>query len=176
MATGDEWVDHAIAHEAGHILIGIAFELPIQGMSVEIAIEGNRIRLGNFITESKEPPDEQIPKLPASLLEHYKLFVGGGLAGNKFASQEALDESLQADRRQLKRVGTESLEDVAEKSLAILKDNPVIFKRLIDAIEKRFLWLMNDPYKKSGRYRLLTEKELKELCGIKDSPNDATKS
>ena len=173
--TGDEWVDQAIVHEAGHILIGLAFQLPIHGMAVELTIAGGRIKLGNFITESKEPPDEQLPHLPESLREHYKLFVGGGLAGNLFSGHEATDESLQNDRLKLKRVGQESLEEVAKKSLSILKDNPEIFQRLVDAIEQRFLRLMKDPYLNTGKHRILNEQELKNLCGIR-APDAEKKS
>lgn len=143
-------------------------------MAVEVTIVDNRIVLGNFITEAKEPPDEQIPILPKEILDNYKLYVGGGLAGNKFSGVPAEDESLQSDRRQLKRVGPETLEEVADKALAILKENPVIFQRLVAAIEQRFKRLMNDPYLMTGRYRILNEQELKNLCGIKDSPEDAT--
>src|ERR1039458_1412391 len=78
------------------------------------------VKLGNFITESKEPPDEQLPHLPESLREHYKLFVGGGLAGNLFSGHEATDESLQNDRLKLKRVGQESLID-GVPPLSVLK-------------------------------------------------------
>jgi hypothetical protein len=92
-----------------------------------------------------------------------------------FSGHEATDESLQNDRLKLKRVGQESLEEVAKKSLSILKDNPEIFQRLVDAIEQRFLRLMKDPYLNTGKHRILNEQELKNLCGIR-APDAETKS
>lgn len=174
--TGNDLADRAIPHEAGHILVCLALGFPVHGMAVEVTIVGSRILLGDFITEAKEPPDEQIPLLPQDVLDRYKLYVGAGLAGNKFSGIAAENESLESDRRQLRRVGSETLEEIADKALVILKDNPVIFQGLVTAIELRLKRLMNDPYLMTGRHRILNEQELKTLCRINDSPTDAPQS
>lgn len=164
--TGDDYADQAIPHEAGHIVVGRVAGFPIRGMAIDVVRERGFTELGHFRTESIEPSDGGIVKIPPEILAGYKLFIGGGLAGNNFAGVRAADESLQDDRRKLARVGTESLEAVAERSIKIIEANSQSFRNLYAKIAQRYLIVVNDPYLNTGRHRLLNEKQLAE-CFVK---------
>jgi len=166
--TGNDYVDQAIPHEAGHIVVGWVTGFPIREMAIDIVITQNSKypQLGNFITASVEPSAEQILETPPAILDGFKLFLGGGLAGNNFAGVRAIDESLQDDRRKLERVGSESLEAVAERAIKIIEANSEAFQNLYAKIAERFLIVMNDPYLITGRHKLLNEKQLAE-CFVK---------
>src|SRR5215471_18979221 len=135
--TGNDYVDQAIPHEAGHIVVGLWSGFPIKGMAVEIEREVGRTKLGNFITRSIEPDDETIRHTPPAVLEKYELFVAGGLAGNNFAGVAAEDESLQNDRTKLSRVTDESLEAMAEKAVGIIQSHSESFLKLVEEIGSR---------------------------------------
>lgn len=158
--TGNSHVDEAIPHEAGHIVVGWTLGIPIKEMAVEIVCEESRIQLGNFITKSVDPSDEQIAETPPDIIKRYALMISGGLAGNNFAGIPATDHSLQDDRRRLARVTSLSLEDLAPSARAIIQERRRIFRRLKSLIEQRFLKLMNDPARTTGRHVLLNEQEL----------------
>jgi hypothetical protein len=166
--TGNDFVDRAIPHEAGHIVVGWVTGFPIKEMAVDIVMtqKCRYPQLGNFITRSVEPSDEQILEAPTAILAGYKLCLAGGLAGNNFAGVDASDESLQDDRRKLARVGTESLEAMAKVAIKIIREHSQIFETLNTRITQRFLKLMDDPYLNTGRHTLLNEKQLAE-CFVK---------
>ncbi len=93
----------------------------------------------------------------------YKLFVAGGLAGNRFAGVPAADESLQSDRKTLSRVGTESLEELADAAVKIIYGRRRIFRRLNSLIRQRFLNLMADDALKTDCYTLLSQQDLIDI-------------
>lgn len=155
--TGNDYADQAIPHEAGHIVVGWVTRFPITEMAVDIVRDRGFMRLGNFITKSVEPSDEQILETPPEILEGYKLFLAGGLAGNNFAGVDASDESLQDDRRKLARIGLESLEVVAGRAIKVIQEHSQIFETLNARITQRFLTVMKDPYLNTGRHTLINK-------------------
>lgn len=165
MKTAESYVDEAIPHEAGHIVVGSTVGMPIRGLAVNIVVNREGKKIGDFATESVEPPDEEIPLTPPKILLAYKAYLAGGLAGNNFVGSPATEECLQNDRLKLARVGTESLETMSEIAAPIIEKNHVEFGRLTSLIRDRFLALMADAALKTGRYRLLDEKDLDEIFG-----------
>lgn len=109
-----DFENEAIPHEAGHIIVGLSRGFPIKGMSVIIFREPEATLAGNFITRSIEPSsDVAIIMTPPPVIASYKVFLGGGLAGNIVAETGVDNAALQNDRRKLSRVGSESLEPVS---------------------------------------------------------------
>jgi hypothetical protein len=161
--TGNDYADQGIPHEAGHIVVGWKTGFPIKEMAIEIVRDRGFTQLGNFITRSVEPSDEQILETPPEILARYKLFLAGGLAGNKFSGVDASNESLEDDRKKLARVGPESLEALAEQAIKIIGAHPEIFQTLYAKIANRFLKIVNDPYGNSGRHTLLSEQQLADV-------------
>jgi hypothetical protein len=163
MESAHSYVSEAIPHEAGHIVVGMALGIPIRGLTVNIVRDDRGTMIGDFATLSVEPPDEEIPRTPPKLLAAYKLFVAGGLAGNRFASVPAAEESIQSDRKRLARVGTESLEEVADMAAAIIEGRRRKFRRLISVIRQRFLDLMSSNNLQTGPCSLLNEQDLNDI-------------
>ena len=158
--TGHQYVDEAIPHEAGHIVVGWTAGMPVKEMAIEIICKEGRTQLGNFITQSVEPSDEQIAQTPPQILKNHALMLAGGLAGNNFVGMTASEHGIEDDRRKLARVTTESLENVALQAQVIIQERRRIFRRLKSLIEQRFLKLMNDPARTTGRHVLLNEHDL----------------
>lgn len=161
--SAQSYVNEAIPHEAGHILVGMAVGMPISGLTVDIVRNDEGTMIGDFATVSIEPPDEEIPRTPPKLLAAYKLFVAGGLAGNRFASVPAADESIQSDRKKLARVGNEKLEELADMAAKIIDGHRRKFRRLTSVVRQRFLDLMDDSSLKTGQHTLLTQQELNDI-------------
>lgn len=157
------YVDEAIPHEAGHIIVGVAVGMPIRGLAVDIVRNGQETGIGHFRTLSIGPSDEAISITPPEFMAAYKLFVAGGLAGNRFAGVPAADESLQSDRKTLSRVGTESLEELADAAVKIIYGRRRIFRRLNSLIRQRFLNLMADDALKTDCYTLLSQQDLIDI-------------
>ena len=165
MKTAESFVDEAIPHEAGHIVVGSTVGMPIKGLAVNIVVTSGGKKIGDFATESVEPSDDQIPLTPPKVLHAYKVYLAGGLAGNNFEGVAATEECLQNDRLKLARVGTESLEAMSEIAAPIIEKNRTEFGRLTSLIRERFLAVMAGAALKTGRYELVSEKDLNEIFG-----------
>jgi hypothetical protein len=165
MKTAESFVDEAIPHEAGHIVVGSTVGMPITGLAVNIVVTPQGKKIGDFATESVEPSDEQIPLTPPKILHAYKVYLAGGLAGNNFEGVPATEECLRNDRLKLARVGTESLEVMSEVAAPIIEENHSQFGRLTSLIRERFLALMAGDTLKTGRYNLVSEKDLNAIFG-----------
>lgn len=99
--TGHPYVDEAIPHEAGHIVVGWIVGMPITETPIEIVCKESRTQPGNFITKSVEPSNEQIAQTPPRILKNYALMLAGGVAGNNFVGMTASDHRIEDDRRKL---------------------------------------------------------------------------
>ncbi len=86
MKSFGQYIDEAIPHEAGHILVGRAVGFLARGLEVEVVRfpDGRGITVGNFATLAHSLPDDAIPNMDPKLKASYMLFVAGGVAGNKF--------------------------------------------------------------------------------------------
>jgi hypothetical protein len=166
-----DFENQAIPHEAGHIVVGLSYGFPpIYGMAVDIFREPESTLPGNFITRSMEPNDSGIRITPPHVIANYKVFIGGGLAGNIVAQTGVDNAALQDDRRQLRRVGTESLEEMAALGEPIIRQHIEGFLKLVEIIGDRYLALKNDLSYGTGEYLLLTAQELRDVSGINVPP------
>jgi hypothetical protein len=160
-------------------LVGRAVGLHSRGLDVEIVRfpDGTGISVGNFATLAYSPPDEEIPKMDTELKAAYMLFVSGGLAGNKFA--ETACQGADADRKELARITSTSLEEIAGIAVEIIRKHRRKFRQLVSLIRKRFterVWSNRNI--QSGRHNLLTQEDLDKLFreyvsdrkGQEDSP------
>jgi hypothetical protein len=157
-------VEEAIPHEAGHIVVGLSFQwIPIRELAVSLYAEESGIRAGDFATASIEPPNEAIASIPPERLTEYKLFIAGGLAGNRFAGLPAVESGMESDRKQLARVGTESLETMADMAMSIIHKQRRIFRRIVSVASERYGNLIADSSAQPGRHTLLNQQELIDL-------------
>lgn len=163
MPTND-FIEQAIPHEAGHIIVGASFKwIPIREVAVNLIRNQDGVAFGDFATASIEPSDAAIAFTPADRMAEYKLFIAGGLAGNRVSGIQAADESLQSDRMQLARVGPESLEEMAERAVDIIRQHDHSFVQLQTLIRERFESILADNCFPSGRYTLLNRQEILDI-------------
>lgn len=145
-------------------MVGRAVGLHARGLDVEIVRfpDGTGISVGNFATLAYSPPDDEIPKMDPELKAAYILFVSGGLAGNKFA--ETACQGADADRKELARITSKSLEEIAEIAAQIIQKHRRKFRQLVSLIRKRFaerVWSNRNI--QSGRHNLLTQEDIDKL-------------
>lgn len=164
MTTLDSYVEQAIPHEAGHILVAKVVGMPVFGLDhIVIRTPDGKMLPGDFATRTLSPPDDQIPGMDAKLKGRYMLMVAGGLAGNIFANQPADEHGIQVDRKNLARVTNLTLEQVAKDAQGTLERHKEVFERLTAAIRQSYMNLIKDATVKAGRYPLLSSNEIEEL-------------
>jgi hypothetical protein len=165
MTSVDGYINQAIPHEAGHVLVGRILGVPISGLD-HIVVCGPHKELlpGNFATKTVSPDPLIVPFTPRSVLEAYVCMIGGGLAGNIISNVKPDPYGLEKDRTDLKVVSTISLEAAAQAARDIIERNLAMFDKLIVAIRDRFVNLTSDPHTTAGCYTLLTNEQLENIC------------
>jgi hypothetical protein len=165
MTPQERFIEQAIPHETGHILVGRVVGIPIYGLD-HIVIRGpnKEVVAGNFATKTVSPRPDAIPLTPATVLEAYVSMIGGGLAGNIITKIAADEHGLEKDRADLRVVSPKTLEQAAEQAMQIIEDNMNAFDLLREAIMSSYTSLMKDPGPEAGRYTLLTSRALEQIC------------
>ena len=175
----DFYAEQAIPHETGHIIVGKAVGwLAIRGLAINTQRDQHGIVLGDFATASIEPPDGAIPRIPPEQLWQYKLFIAGGLAGNRFAKVAAAEESLESDRLKLARLGPEALEEMADHALIVIESYKHAFSRLQSKVRQRLGNLIEDDFLQAGRHTLIGEQEIDQILSGDSNmtePSDVTR-
>jgi len=115
--TPREYVDQAIPHEAGHILVGRILGIPISRLD-HVVVRGpnNELLPGNFATKTLASDPAAVHITPLIVLQAYAYMVGGGLAGNIVSRVAAEEYGLEKDRADLKVVSTKTLEESGRTS------------------------------------------------------------
>jgi hypothetical protein len=90
--------------------------------------------------------------------------TGGGLAGNIVSKVNADEYGLERDRADLAVVSTQPLEEVAEQARQIIEGHIDMFDSLRVAIRSRYTNLVMDKDTAAGRYTLLTNEQLEQIC------------
>jgi hypothetical protein len=161
-----QYIDEAIPHEAGHILVGRVVGLHARGLDVEVVRQpdGRGISVGNFATLAFSPPDEEIPNMNPKLKASYMLFISAGVAGNRFAGLKTPCQGADSDRKELARITDRSLEEIAEMPMQIIQSHKRAFRQLVSLIRRRFterIWKnLNVP---AGRVNLISQEDLDNL-------------
>jgi len=166
------YVEEAIPHEAGHIVIGKALGLPPRGLDVNIIRQpdGTGIILGDFATLAFEVPDEEIPTLKPELRAAITLFIAGGVAGQIFARIKFDPKGADDDRRQLSRLTKEPIESLAKTAQPMFRKRKTIFWQIVALIRKRYTELIiTNRDIQTGRHNLLTEHDIHQIF-IANSP------
>jgi hypothetical protein len=156
-------VEEAVSHEAGHIVVGTAFNIEPRGMGVEIIqrADGAEPYVKQFATRAFQPPDDQISGLPDPVKKALIFFIAGGLAGQKYARKMESGDGLEADRITLAKYNPDkTLEELADMLQSTIHKHRRVFRRLSSLIKQRFEELMkNNPG--TGFHMLLTEDDIK---------------
>ena len=160
-----EYVEQAIPHESGHILVGRILGVPVFGLDhIVVRAPNSEILPGNFATATLSPDPAVVPFTPSTVLEAYVQMTGGGLAGNIVSKVAANEYGLEKDREDLKVVSTMALEETAEQAKQVIERNLDVFEKLRAAIRNSYNNLVKDANITAGRYTLLTHEQLEPIC------------
>jgi hypothetical protein len=160
------FIEQAMPHEAGHILVGRILGIPVNGLDhiVELGAS-DKLVPGNFATKTFAPPDpSDFQGAPAQVRDAYIQMVAGGLAGNIVSKLIATEHGLAKDRADLRIVSAASLEEVAELSRRVIEAHMDEFNRLRVAIKGSYDAFVRGPKFALGRHALLTAEELEQIC------------
>jgi hypothetical protein len=170
MQSFGQYIDEAIPHEAGHILVGRAVGFLARGLDVEVArmADGSGISVGNFATLASSPPDDAIPTMDREVKAAYMLFIAGGVAGNKFDGLKTKCQGDAADRAELARLTTISLDELAEQAVVIIHKRRRHFRQIVSLIRLRFLdRIWSNRNIQTGRHNLVSQEDLESIFGDK---------
>jgi hypothetical protein len=162
----EAYIAQSIPHESGHILVGRILGIPVSKLKHEVLDETTQIRTGNFATAGLAPMRDPLVlrTTPPDVIHAYKLYVGGGLAGNLVSGIAATEHGLAPDRYDLSFVTDATLEEVAESSRVVIAKRMDIFEELQAAFKDSYQKLIKNGQLPVGTYTLLTSKQLEEIC------------
>lgn len=110
------------------------------------------------------PTPEALKYTPPEVLDAYKNYVAGGLAGNYLSGTMVTEHGLEKDRIDLKLITSRTLEDVASvDAKPIIEANRAIWEQLQAAFERSYQKLLKGDFK-VGRYTLLDGQQLEAIC------------
>jgi hypothetical protein len=160
------FVEQAMPHEAGHILVGRILGIPVNGLDhiVEFGAS-NELVPGPFATQWLAPPDaDEFQRAPLEVRDAYIQMVAGGLAGNIVSNVKATNRGLAKDRAALRMVSAASLAEVAERSRRVIEAHFDVFNKLRAAIKDSYDAFVGGPKFAVGRHPLLKAEELEQIC------------
>ena len=164
MTAPNAYLEEAIHHEAGHILIGKVGGLPIKGLAVFVVPRGNGLELSTFGTASYDPPDKDIPKLNQQVRMSLLRMIAGGVAGQLYSGIPMTGVGADDDRRRFERIKSRdsklTLEEVAKDLQTTFKDHEGTYWQLVDLIRTEFAKRID---LSTGRFPLLTEADLEPV-------------
>lgn len=157
------YIEEAIAHEAGHAVVAIECGITVHEMYVMLTRAVGGYEIGDFATESEYPSDAQIAEMPEPLKKGFALFISGGVAGNKFEGLNEISPGSDTDREELKRFAARSLEEMSKEALIIVQNQRRTFRRIQSGAKQKFRELMKNPELQTGRHVLLSRQELEAI-------------
>ncbi len=160
-----EYVEQAIPHEAGHILVGRILGLPVYRLEHFVKRgRNNELLPGDFATKVLAPKPENIPYLPESVRQALMFQIAGGLSGNLVSGVVADEHGIEDDRKRLKVLSNARLEEVAESAKLIINQHLEVFENLRKAVRDSYIESTNDENLAEGWHKLLTGEQLDQIC------------
>lgn len=163
MKLAGTYMEEAIAHEAGHIVLAHKCGIAVDEMYVMIRRGERGHEVGDFATEAEDPSNEQIAEMDEVLKTGFALFIAGGVAGNKFEGLDEITPGAESDREELQRFTDKSLEEMSEDALLIVKEQRRVFRRINSVARQRFQDLMKNADLPTGRHMLLNQADLQSF-------------
>src|SRR5258708_36788347 len=101
MTVLDKYIQEAIDHEAGHIVVANQQGIAVFELFVMLTRAEGGYEIGDFATESEDPSEADIKEMPEEVKRDFALFVSGGGAGNKFVGLLEITPGAATDREEL---------------------------------------------------------------------------
>jgi hypothetical protein len=161
----DQYVEQAIPHEAGHILVGRILGLPVFWLEHFVKRgRNNELLPGDFATKVLAPTPANVPYLPKDVREALMFQIAGGLSGNIVSGVAADEHGIENDRERLKVISNARLEEVAESAKLVIKQHLEVFENLRKAIRDSYIELVKDQNLSAGCHQLLSGEQLDQIC------------
>lgn len=167
MTPLEKYVQEAIDHEAGHIVVANRQGIAVFEMFVMLTRTEGGYEIGDFATESEDPSEADVKEMPEEVKKDFALFISGGVAGNKFGGLGKITGGAATDREELKRFTDRSLEDTSEEALEIVQNQRRMFRRIRSLAHQKFSDLLKNPNLQTGRHIILNEQEIQEVFNKK---------
>jgi hypothetical protein len=136
------FAEYAIAHEAGHAVVGRFVKLAAPARISFHLTRGSDGQLfsGDFATSSLFPPDDQIPSLPEAVKNCLCYALAAGFAATQFSALTLPNEKdgLASDRTRLGKLTTRTLESFVPSALAVIKQEQRAYREVISRCTKKY--------------------------------------
>src|SRR5258708_19771954 len=138
----DSFAKYAIAHEAGHAVVGQFVRI---GAPKNIAFHlcrgsDGQLYLGDFATALLFPSDDQIAQLPESVKNCLCYTLAAGLAGTQFSGLSLPNENngLDSDRTRLSKLTSKSLDSFVPSALAVIKQEQRAYQGVVSHCTRNY--------------------------------------
>lgn len=165
----EQYLEEAIANDAGHILVAKQRGLRVYEMAIELYSILGGLGVKRFATRTARATDQEIPELNPARRESLTLTIAGGVAGQMFEGKTATRRGTDHDHSELARLNTGfTLEEVAKRAVLVIREQEPAFHRLSALIRQRCLEFIKRRDLKPGMYVLLNEREIEAVLAQKD--------
>jgi len=158
----DSFAKYAIAHEAGHAVVGQFVRI---GAPKNIAFHlcrgsDGQLYLGDFATALLFPPDDQIARLPESVKNCLCYTLAAGLAGTQFSGLSLPNENngLDSDRTRLSKLTSRSFDSFVPSAIAVIKEEQRAYQEVVLQCTRKYEQLKTENIAE-GKHILLDTKE-----------------
>jgi hypothetical protein len=169
----DGFAVYAIAHEAGHAVVGQFVRI---GAPVNISFylrrgSDGRLYLGDFATALLFPSDVEIARLPEPVKNCLCYTLAAGLAATQFSGLSFPNDNtgLDSDRERLSKLTSRSLDSFVPSALAVIKKEERAYREVISQCTQKYEQLKSENVAE-GKHILLDAKELKTIFNRNMSP------
>lgn len=169
----DSFADYAIAHEAGHAVVGQFVKIGAPATISFYLCRGSdgHLYLGDFATSFLFPPDEQIPGLPEAVKNCLCYTLAAGFAATQFSGLSLPDEKkgLDSDRARMSKLTSKSLESFVPFAHAVIKKEQRAYQEVVSQCRQKYEQLKRDNVGE-GNQVLANTKELEAIFKRTMSP------
>jgi len=162
----ESFAEYAIAHEAGHAVVGrfVKISAPVRISFCLRRGSDGRLYWGDFATSFPFPPDDQIPQLPEAVRNCICYTLAAGLAATQFRGLSLPDENtgLDSDRSRLRKLTARSLDSFVPSALAVIKQERRAYEEVVSRCMRKYEQLKTENLDE-GDQALLEAGELEDI-------------
>jgi hypothetical protein len=162
----ESFADYAIAHEAGHAVVGrfVKISAPVKiSFNLRRGSDGI-LYLEDFATSFAFPPDSQIPHLPEEVKNCICFTLAAGLAATQISGLAVPNEhtGLNSDRNMLSKLTSKPLESFVDSAAAVIRQEVRAYQDVVSQCMRKYEELKTANIDE-GETTLLDKKELEAI-------------
>jgi len=158
-----EILEYAIPHEAGHVVVSKAFNIPVQHIGFRL-----KNGLGTPIASIWQPDDHELNDITDKQRDEYCCGLAGGIAGELFALRcydPSNDEPQTVDRVLLARLTIRDILEFVPAAKHTIHHHRRVFRQLCSKMKLRYPDVRREieTSNNDGVFMLVTSEELDQL-------------